>query len=409
MVATVKPRRARPVDEGDVPRLKADVAESGPKRFQIGYEIELADRAAGEAGDWSNLRWSYAGDAWKDHPEVDDPPEPGPEGPKVPRPWIARIDSRPALRGSQRRRLRRRMKSFETRPTFLVYSREPVSGIEWVLSDDERELDDSARSDTAVVSSDGHWIRFRPRKHLRRTRELKEVRPRRNRFFQPFEPPRTSRVPRAYKGTTYGGHPTWAVDFNRGSGRTDKGDPVYASAPGTVAYVVISNGEVGISHDGGWQTRYAHMDPVEVADGASVEPWTRLGKVSDKGNATGPHLHYQQLKNGVEKEVKFRGEVYDLGTRDPGWRRPFGKSVARVRVRVIRRSDGEPSPWRWMRLDVARQDTKRNAPEIDVLCEGADLPAGEYSVRYRSIDDQGTPSEWVADHSLRVREVGQQG
>ncbi|MFN8569501.1 MAG: M23 family metallopeptidase [Kouleothrix sp.] len=43
----------------------------------------------------------------------------------------------------------------------------------------------------------------------------------------------------------------------------------------------------------GWNSAYAHLDSVAVADGQAVATGALLGTVGSSGMASGPHLHYE--------------------------------------------------------------------------------------------------------------------
>jgi len=81
------------------------------------------------------------------------------------------------------------------------------------------------------------------------------------------------------------------------------GTPVYATAAGTVTELVRSGkgsgNVVGITHDGGYVTRYAHLQDISVFKGKAVEPGTLVGHSGMSGTAFAPHLHYEVYKDGV--------------------------------------------------------------------------------------------------------------
>ena len=87
-----------------------------------------------------------------------------------------------------------------------------------------------------------------------------------------------------------------------GGGST--GIPVVASASGTVIAAVSGYSGYGhtvlIDHGNGLQTRYAHMYPgsITVRVGQRVYQGQQIGKIGSTGNVTGPHLHFEVIKNG---------------------------------------------------------------------------------------------------------------
>jgi hypothetical protein len=116
----------------------------------------------------------------------------------------------------------------------------------------------------------------------------------------------------AWSGQTRTDHsPANAIDFNR---TNDDGDPVVASAPGTVDVVTnlgdTSSGRyVRINHGGGYTTYYAHLSGFNVSVGQSVGYGSVIGYVGTSGNSTGPHLHYEQRLNGSAVQVRFNGAL----------------------------------------------------------------------------------------------------
>lgn len=103
--------------------------------------------------------------------------------------------------------------------------------------------------------------------------------------------------------------PLAAIDFSR----TDaQGDVVVASAAGTVKRVENRGSEsygrwIEIDHGGGWATRYAHLSVQSVSVGQSVSQGQKIGNVGSTGNSSGPHLHFEQLKNGTPQRVVMNG------------------------------------------------------------------------------------------------------
>ncbi len=82
------------------------------------------------------------------------------------------------------------------------------------------------------------------------------------------------------------------------------GSPIFAAFDGQIIYRADSGGYgnlVKISHAGGRETRYAHMqrfaDNVEI--GTSVKAGTVIGYVGTTGLSTGPHLHFEVYQDGA--------------------------------------------------------------------------------------------------------------
>ena len=86
---------------------------------------------------------------------------------------------------------------------------------------------------------------------------------------------------------------------------TDYGAPtgtlVWTTARGQVAYAGRKGGYgklVEIVHPNGYRTRYAHLSKILVRKGELVQQKEIIGKVGATGLATGPHLHYEIIKDG---------------------------------------------------------------------------------------------------------------
>jgi murein DD-endopeptidase MepM/ murein hydrolase activator NlpD len=82
---------------------------------------------------------------------------------------------------------------------------------------------------------------------------------------------------------------------------TDKGQPVFATADGSVESASYS-GDYGnlivLKHGFGLATRYGHLSGFAVKPNQTVKRGTVIGFVGSTGRATGSHLHYEILANG---------------------------------------------------------------------------------------------------------------
>ncbi len=86
------------------------------------------------------------------------------------------------------------------------------------------------------------------------------------------------------------------VDF---AGRD--GSDVIAVASGVVTYAGERYGYgklVEISHADGLVTRYAHHKTLSVSTGDVVKKGEAIGTMGSTGRSTGPHVHFEVLKNG---------------------------------------------------------------------------------------------------------------
>ncbi len=98
------------------------------------------------------------------------------------------------------------------------------------------------------------------------------------------------------------------LNFHRGldiSGANALGQPIIASAPGTVELVTAGYTGYGysvlIDHGNGIKTRYAHClaGSIIVNPGDVVEQGQMIAQVGSTGNSTGPHLHFEIIYNGA--------------------------------------------------------------------------------------------------------------
>lgn len=79
------------------------------------------------------------------------------------------------------------------------------------------------------------------------------------------------------------------------------GTPVLASAAGRVVRAGWGGGYgnmIDVDHGRGIVTRYAHLSRMDVKVGQTVSQGQRIGAVGSTGMSTGPHLHYEVIRNG---------------------------------------------------------------------------------------------------------------
>lgn len=83
------------------------------------------------------------------------------------------------------------------------------------------------------------------------------------------------------------------------------GTPVYAADGGKVVWSGWDNTGYGymiiIDHGNGLRTRYAHHSYLNVSYGDYVNRGALIGRVGSTGNSTGPHLHFEVIRNGYRQ------------------------------------------------------------------------------------------------------------
>ena len=122
----------------------------------------------------------------------------------------------------------------------------------------------------------------------------------------------------SWTGTTRAGHSPspFSVDWNRPD---DVGDAVVAAAAGVVT-TAVPDGTRGygryvvVDHGNGESSLYGHLSSVSVGVGQMVDQGTLLGTVGDTGNASGPHLHFEERLNGKDLAPYFHGAAFSFGS-----------------------------------------------------------------------------------------------
>ena len=82
-----------------------------------------------------------------------------------------------------------------------------------------------------------------------------------------------------------------------------EGDPVLATAGGIVTWAGERFGYglmVEIEHADGYRSRYAHAKAVNTEIGQLVSKGQQVATLGNTGRSTGPHVHYEVLKDGQQ-------------------------------------------------------------------------------------------------------------
>ncbi|MBT4888609.1 MAG: peptidoglycan DD-metalloendopeptidase family protein [Rhodospirillales bacterium] len=105
-----------------------------------------------------------------------------------------------------------------------------------------------------------------------------------------------------------------------------RGTPIYAAGDGAIDFIGRKGGYgkyIRIRHNGEYSTAYAHMKSYKkgMKTGKRVKQGQIIGYVGTTGRSTGPHLHYEILKNGAKVNPmkvkmpsgrKLKGEELEL-------------------------------------------------------------------------------------------------
>lgn len=80
------------------------------------------------------------------------------------------------------------------------------------------------------------------------------------------------------------------------------GTPIYATGDGVVKEAGMDNSGYGmhviLNHGYGYETLYGHMVKIKARNGERVVRGQVIGWVGSTGKSTGPHCHYEVIKNG---------------------------------------------------------------------------------------------------------------
>ena len=93
------------------------------------------------------------------------------------------------------------------------------------------------------------------------------------------------------------------------------GTPIFAAGDGVVNYAGRKGGYgnyIQIRHNGEFSTAYAHLSRMHVRNGERVKQGEVIGRVGSTGVSTGPHLHYEIVRNGKKVNpmgVRFQPAV----------------------------------------------------------------------------------------------------
>ena len=119
-----------------------------------------------------------------------------------------------------------------------------------------------------------------------------------------IQPVRNSELKRAISGFGWRIDPIYktrhmhtGMDFT-----APRGTEVYVTGDGVVEEIEVKRWGYGksiiVNHGYGYKTRYAHLSAFKVKKGDKVKRGQLIGLIGSTGRSTGPHLHYEVVKNG---------------------------------------------------------------------------------------------------------------
>jgi len=115
-----------------------------------------------------------------------------------------------------------------------------------------------------------------------------------------------------------------------------RGTPIYAAGDGAIDFIGRKGGYgkyIRIRHNGEYSTAYAHMKSYANAlkSGRRVRQGQVIGYVGTTGRSTGPHLHYEIIKNGAK--------VNPMKVKMPSGRKLKGKELELFMATVLKTTE----------------------------------------------------------------------
>ncbi len=119
------------------------------------------------------------------------------------------------------------------------------------------------------------------------------------------EEARRPKCVRPAQGTfTSGFGARWGTSHNGVDIANAIGTPIVAAMDGTVIEAGPASGFglwVRIQHEDGTITVYGHMNTIDVPQGAKVKAGQQIATIGNRGQSTGPHLHFEVWVGGSQK------------------------------------------------------------------------------------------------------------
>ena len=85
----------------------------------------------------------------------------------------------------------------------------------------------------------------------------------------------------------------------------DVGTPIYATGDGEIEFTGPTGSGYGIAlminHGFGYKSWYAHLSKCVARSGQKVKRGSLIAYSGNTGRSTGPHLHYEVIRNGEKQ------------------------------------------------------------------------------------------------------------
>ncbi len=97
------------------------------------------------------------------------------------------------------------------------------------------------------------------------------------------------------------------MEFHKGLDISARYEGVRATKYGMVSYAGWMGGygnAIIIAHPGGWKSLYGHLSRIMVKPGQYVKQGQQIARSGNTGRSTGPHLHFELIKQGGHTNPK---------------------------------------------------------------------------------------------------------
>lgn len=146
------------------------------------------------------------------------------------------------------------------------------------------------------------------------------------------------------------------------------GTPVYAAGDGRVVESSFSpsmGNYVVIQHGGSYATKYLHLSKRSVKAGDRVRQHQTIGAVGSTGLASGPHLHYEFLVNGVHTNpAKIAGQLPKAERIAASEQRRFGEQVRNLQNQFTSYAQNQNSTNASTNVTASAENTAENTTKL---------------------------------------------